>query len=141
MWDVMSTAVSASPAWTALILLVLLLSIFSGSLYARTLLKKDSGSNEPSGLRSLCVFIYASFLKPHTGDDEGYQQQHALESFYKSQASVYDATRKRLLRGREDMLGVVAAQLRHRADNGQLTERIWVDVGVPSFLLSWRCSH
>ncbi|KAI9882914.1 MAG: S-adenosylmethionine-dependent methyltransferase [Watsoniomyces obsoletus] len=129
MWDSMNVVVNAWQAWLGLIVLGLLLSIIGGSLYAWTVRKPDAPSDEPSGFRSLCVFIYASFLKPHTGDDEGYQQQHALESFYKSQASVYDATRRRLLRGREDMLGIVAAQLRHRADTGQLAERIWVDFG------------
>lgn len=51
------------------------------------------------------------------------------ESFYKAQASVYDATRVQLLRGREDMLGLVAAQLKHRAEAGLISQRpVWVDV-------------
>ena len=94
-------------------------------------------------------FFYASFLKPHTGDRAGMGQQAALESFYKAQvrrmlfdtsvprlmrviiqADVYDATRKKLLRGREDMLGLVAAQLKHKAhrDGDFHTKPIWVDV-------------
>ncbi len=46
------------------------------------------------------------------------------------QADVYDATRKRLLRGREDMLALVAAQLRFKAerDGYGLTKPVWVDV-------------
>lgn len=52
------------------------------------------------------------------------------ESFYKAQADVYDATRTRLLRGREDMLGLVAAQLKHRCEAGSISQRpVWVDVG------------
>jgi hypothetical protein len=53
------------------------------------------------------------------------------ESFYKAQADVYDATRKRLLKGREDMLGLMAAQLKHRTEAGLISQRpVWVDVSV-----------
>ena len=46
-------------------------------------------------------------------------------------ADVYDATRKQLLRGREDMLGLVAAQLQYKSERGSYTSRkpIWVDIG------------
>lgn len=71
-------------------------------------------------------FAYSCFLKPHTGDNTG-NQQDALESFYKTQASIYDVTRSRLLRGREDMLAMAAAQLRHQLEQGQYTRKpIWV---------------
>ncbi|PYH47485.1 class I SAM-dependent methyltransferase [Aspergillus saccharolyticus JOP 1030-1] len=82
-----------------------------------------------SGVFTYVKFIYASFLKPHEKNGNG--QQDALESFYKTQASVYDATRRRLLRGREDMLGLVAAQLKHKVDSQELKagEAIWVDIG------------
>ncbi|KAI4848986.1 hypothetical protein E4T44_03617, partial [Aureobasidium sp. EXF-8845] len=74
-------------------------------------------------------FAYSCFLKPHTGDNTG-NQQDALESFYKTQAGIYDVTRSRLLRGREDMLAMAAAQLRHQLEQGQYTRKpIWVDVG------------
>ncbi len=109
---------------------------------------KDT-SESPSAFRSFCMFFYASFLKPHTGDGELTGQQAALESFYKAQviilialrhfkltmglcqANVYDATRKRLLRGREDMLALVAAQLRFKAERDGYgpTKPVWVDVG------------
>ncbi|KAL2872364.1 class I SAM-dependent methyltransferase [Aspergillus lucknowensis] len=81
------------------------------------------------GIFSYLKFIYANFLKPH--DRSGSSQQDALESFYKTQATVYDATRKRLLRGREDMLGLVAAQLKYKVDNKELHtgKAIWVDIG------------
>lgn len=77
----------------------------------------------------LAQFVYACLFKPHTGDGTG-SQQDALESFYKSQASIYDATRSRLLQGREDMLALVAAQVKHRQGTGQATTKpIWVDIG------------
>ncbi|KAL2815707.1 hypothetical protein BJX63DRAFT_420275 [Aspergillus granulosus] len=81
------------------------------------------------GVSSYLKFIYANFLKPH--DKGGSGQQDALESFYRTQATVYDATRKRLLRGREDMLGLVAAQLKYKVDNKELQagKAIWVDIG------------
>lgn len=107
-------------------LIVLIGVIFTSSSFSQS--KKDD--ENPSGLTSFLRFFYASFLKPHTGDGAGNGQQDALESFYKAQAGVYDATRKRLLRGREDMLGLVAAQLVHKAANERPhdTKRIWVDV-------------
>ncbi|PYH90813.1 sialidase [Aspergillus ellipticus CBS 707.79] len=82
-----------------------------------------------SGVFSYLKFIYASFLKPH--EKHGNGQQDALESFYKTQAGVYDATRKRLLRGREDMLGLVAAQLKHKVETKELKagKAVWVDIG------------
>lgn len=98
-------------------------------------------------LLSYARFAYASFLKPYEKPRDGsLNQQHSLESFYRSQvcveqvglctqlttckASVYDTTRKRLLRGREDMLGLVAAQLKYRMSKHGLSQPIWVDVGV-----------
>ncbi|MCJ1306687.1 hypothetical protein MMC25_000330 [Agyrium rufum] len=79
----------------------------------------------------LCKFFYACFLKPHTSDKEYNGQQAALESFYKAQADVYDATRARLLRGREDMLVLVAAQFKYKASIGGLkrAKPLWVDIG------------
>ena len=44
----------------------------------------------------------------------------------------YDVTRKALLKGREDMLALAAAQLQSKAekrDSGAQRNRIWVDVG------------
>lgn len=75
------------------------------------------------------TFVYSCFLKPHSGDRTG-KQQDALESFYSSQASVYDSTRTKLLQGREDMLALVAAQMKHRTQSGEInTKPIWVDIG------------
>ena len=43
---------------------------------------------------------------------------------------MYDATRRRLLRGREDMLGLLAAQLKFKVEKEDLQrgQVIWVDV-------------
>jgi len=94
----------------------------------------DRGSGEPPGLlKSFMLFFYSCFIKPHNGDQKG-TQQDALESFYATQAGAYDKTRKVLLRGREDMLALAAAQLEFRGEkNGTRGEkkRIWVDVGYP----------
>lgn len=82
-----------------------------------------------NGVHLLGQFAYSCFLKPHTGDGTG-NQQDALESFYSSQASIYDATRSKLLQGREDMLAIVAAQVKYRRETGQIANKpIWVDVG------------
>ncbi|KUL84051.1 hypothetical protein ZTR_07119 [Talaromyces verruculosus] len=82
------------------------------------------------GFLSYIQFAYSCFLKPHERDSEGEAgQQHALESFYRAQASVYDATRKRLLCGREDMLALLAAQLKYRESQHQVSKPVWVDIG------------
>jgi betaine lipid synthase len=104
--------------------------VLLGAVFAVTSLTSKKEEETPGTLYSFLRFFYASFLKPHTGDGTGNGQQDALESFYKAQAGVYDSTRKRLLRGREDMLGLVAAQLVHKAASERTHDpkRIWVDV-------------
>ena len=77
-------------------------------------------------------FAYVCFFKPlNIGNSAEVQslsgQQRTLEAFYRTQASIYDATRSTLLRGREDMLQLAAAQLKHRCSNGSV-KPIWVDV-------------
>ncbi|KAF5016477.1 hypothetical protein F66182_11829, partial [Fusarium sp. NRRL 66182] len=82
------------------------------------------------GFLSYIQFAYSCFIKPHERDSEGEAgQQHALESFYRAQASVYDATRKKLLCGREDMLALLAAQLKYRQSQHQVSKPVWVDIG------------
>ncbi|KAJ2895213.1 3-amino-3-carboxypropyl transferase [Zalerion maritima] len=89
--------------------------------------KKEDES--PSLLKSFLVFFWSCFVKPHPGDSKG-TQQDALESFYKTQAGVYDATRSALLKGREDMMSLVAAQLRLKSKPKHPNKkRVWVDVG------------
>lgn len=80
------------------------------------------------------TFFYACFLKPvdrgNAADVKALSgQQRALEGFYRTQAEVYDATRALLLCGREDMLQLAAAQLKHR-QSGQESKPIWVDVSA-----------
>ncbi|KAI0384045.1 hypothetical protein F5Y04DRAFT_248815 [Hypomontagnella monticulosa] len=100
-----------------------------GVCYSTKVAKKPTDSENPSLLQSAWLFFYTCFLKPHDGDSNG-NQQDALESFYKKQAGAYDATRKALLKGREDMLALAAAQLSHRATTSdEKKRRIWVDVG------------
>ncbi|KAI0847088.1 hypothetical protein F5Y00DRAFT_125601 [Daldinia vernicosa] len=100
-----------------------------GVCYSTVLTKKAKDGENPGLVQSLWLFFYTCFLKPHDGGNNG-NQQDALESFYKTQAGAYDATRKALLKGREDMLALAAAQLSHRATKGEEKKRrIWVDVG------------
>lgn len=70
-------------------------------------------------------FAYSCFLKPFDQSSHSGGQQSALESFYKGQAEIYDATRQRLLMGREVMLSLSIAHLKN------LTSRdlVWVDLG------------
>lgn len=87
--------------------------------------------SNPGLIKSLLLFFYSCFLKPHAAGTKD-NQQSALESFYASQAGVYDVTRKALLKGREDMLALVTAQLLHKSRNsGQSGKKkvVWVDVG------------
>lgn len=119
-------------AGVTLVLLIGVVFAFTFQFSSSTKVEEENLSAFSSFLR----FFYASFLKPHSGDGTGNGQQDALESFYKAQAGVYDATRKRLLRGREDMLGLVAAQLVHKAATEPLhdAKRIWVDVSFANIL-------
>ncbi|KFX94751.1 hypothetical protein O988_06138, partial [Pseudogymnoascus sp. VKM F-3808] len=107
----------------AILIGIVFVSTFGGK-------KNPKNDEELSTWSSFLRFFYACFLKPHEKSGEN-GQQDALESFYKAQAGVYDATRKRLLCGREDMLGLVAAQLKQKATAGHSKNqrRIWVDVG------------
>ncbi|KYG40892.1 hypothetical protein M433DRAFT_77038 [Acidomyces richmondensis BFW] len=112
-------------SFASVALIVLLFTYFALSFTELSVLYKTLGLIQNYG-----QFAYSCFLKPHTGDGTG-SQQDALESFYKSQASIYDATRTRLLQGREDMLALVAAQVKYRLKTGQLGRKkpIWVDIG------------
>lgn len=100
-----------------------------GIIFATFLSSTKKNDAEPSLLVALARFVYGCFLKPHESDGNG-SQQDALESFYKTQAGIYDTTRRALLRGREDMLGLVAAQLVQKAakDRSHDSKRVWVDV-------------
>lgn len=54
------------------------------------------------------------------------------------QASVYDVTRQRLLCGREDMLGLVAAQLKHKVESKEIKagKAVWVDVSLDAVFMT-----
>lgn len=110
---------------------VLCLTIGLSRLFAKQGQKNSDQS--PGILRAFGLFFYSCFVKPHQAGDNS-TQQDALESFYKTQASIYDVTRTTLLKGREDMLALAAAQLLHKAEKQSLTgksdeKRIWVDIG------------
>ncbi|KAI9729691.1 MAG: hypothetical protein M1834_006640 [Cirrosporium novae-zelandiae] len=122
-WNFVPTSLHSEIAICASLVFLLIAIIFTYSFA-----KRKGGSD--SGFHSFLWFFYASFLKPHETSDEG-GQQFFLESFYKAQASVYDSTRKRLLRGREDMLGLVAAQLKYKLKKKTLgrSRPVWVDIG------------
>lgn len=109
------------------------LTLLIGIVFALTFRSSENSKDEPSAWSSFMRFFYACFLKPHEGDGSA-GQQAALESFYKAQADVYDTTRKTLLRGREDMLSLVAAQLVQKAAKGRTHDpkRVWVDVSSQS---------
>ena len=103
-----------------------------GAVFSSLLVKSAKSEENPGVLGSVWLFIYSCFLKPHDGDAKR-NQQDALESFYKGQAGAYDATRKTLLKGREDMLALAAAQVlyRGRSENQETSSGkrcIWVDV-------------
>ncbi|KAK0262397.1 hypothetical protein B0A54_05609 [Friedmanniomyces endolithicus] len=117
----------------SVVLAIVLIAYFLASFTELSALQKAYSSCKP-----FITFAYSCFFKPHTGDGTG-NQQDALESFYSSQASVYDATRAKLLQGREDMLALVAAQMKHRREQGQITQKpIWVDVGGGT---GWNIEH
>lgn len=127
---------------------LILLSLFLATIFIAAFKPKSQFSREISTLKGYLRFCYACFVKPHTGDSTGNQQDALVcvfrpqakrscsllveqESFYKAQADVYDATRTRLLQGREDMLALVAAQLKYRNEAGLIKQRpVWVDVSV-----------
>ena len=98
---------------------------FLTAIFAAAFLDPNKYSGPLVTVGAYARFVYACVLKPHTGDDSG-SQQDALESFYKAQAAAYDATRARLLHGREDMLSLVASQLMERRCENK--KPIWVDV-------------
>jgi betaine lipid synthase len=94
-----------------------------------------------SKLKPVALFFYSCFIKP-TGSADSHQAK--LESFYKTQAGVYDSTRKNLLRGRDTMLRLTSAQLKTRlakqqqqqpaSTNQQQPNKdhkpvVWVDMG------------
>ncbi|KAI9264805.1 hypothetical protein BY458DRAFT_438106 [Sporodiniella umbellata] len=73
-------------------------------------------------------FAYACFLKPL--GDHGNDQQSRLESSPCLFFLVYDHSRHYLLKGRETMLKLCAAQLKQQIESGKMDQKpIWVDLG------------
>lgn len=133
MFDTLLSPLTRDPLVQVLVVLGSLVLFLSG-IFLAAFSAKSKYEDVKDTAYAYCKFVYGCFIKPHSGDATG-NQQDALESFYKEQATAYDATRAKLLRGREDMLGLVAAQLKHRKESGSLMSKsIWVDV---SFLCSW----
>ena len=69
-----------SPVLLALFAVIVLAAAFSFITIAR-----PEQLKVPRSLTTFARFFYASFLKPHSGDDAVTGQQAALESFYKAQ--------------------------------------------------------
>lgn len=76
----------------------------------------------------LLRFVWSCFLAPI---GHGTAQKDRLDKFYGSQAEIYDATRGRLLRGREDMLRLTASHLKDQLARGEWEGKklVWVDIG------------
>ncbi|KAI9311216.1 hypothetical protein BX666DRAFT_1999049 [Dichotomocladium elegans] len=73
------------------------------------------------------TFMYSCFFKP-LGQHDHIQER--LESFYESQAHIYDDSRAKLLRGRKSMLRLCAAQIKEQIASGITPEKpIWIDLG------------
>ncbi|GAA5930792.1 class I SAM-dependent methyltransferase [Sporobolomyces koalae] len=72
------------------------------------------------------TFAWNCFLRPlgKTTSQEG-----RLNSFYEGQASIYDKTRAKLLRGRTTMLRLSAAHLREQRKQNPSKKLVWVDIG------------
>lgn len=78
--------------------------------------------------KTLIQFCYYCFIAPFTPSSKkkaksSTGQQSALEAFYEAQATIYDATRKTLLHGREESLQLAACHVQKKK------ELVWVDVG------------
>ncbi|WFD30452.1 hypothetical protein MSPP1_001473 [Malassezia sp. CBS 17886] len=77
-------------------------------------------------VRVAFVFAYNCFLQPL---GKTANQAERLDRFYANQASVYDATRAGLLRGRKTMLKLCAAEMRRVREKHPNKKLVWVDIG------------
>lgn len=140
MFDTLLSPLTRDPLMQVLVVLGSLVLFLSG-IFLAAFSANSKYADAKDTVFAYGKFVYGCFIKPHSGDATG-NQQDALESFYKEQATAYDATRAKLLRGREDMLGLVAAQLKHRKESGALMSKsIWVDVSallLSNFRASWQ---
>jgi betaine lipid synthase len=85
----------------------------------------------------LLRFAYSCFLAPI---GHSTVQKDRLDAFYKSQASIYDATRGRLLKGREEMLRLAASHVQNQLQQAphKRGDLVWVDVGGGT---GWNIEH
>ncbi|ORY82611.1 hypothetical protein BCR37DRAFT_410004 [Protomyces lactucae-debilis] len=86
--------------------------------------KFETTQQGTGGLRTVLTFAYYCFIKP-LGKHAG--QGDRLDRFYAGQANVYDKTRTTLLKGRETMLSMLAAEIKERKMLGK--GLVWVDIG------------
>ncbi|KAI8380989.1 uncharacterized protein BYT42DRAFT_494036 [Radiomyces spectabilis] len=80
-------------------------------------------------IKTPLMFMYSCFFKPL--GDHGANLQNRLESFYRDQANIYDASRGSLLRGRKTMLRLCSAQLKEQLaqQTGAKIKPVWIDLG------------
>ncbi|GAA5862038.1 hypothetical protein JCM8547_001566 [Rhodosporidiobolus lusitaniae] len=83
-------------------------------------------SSVAAELSTAVQFAWNCFLRP-LGKSDG--QKGRLDSFYQNQASIYDKTRAKLLRGRTTMLRLSAAHLREQRRLSPKKRLVWVDIG------------
>ena len=103
-----------------------LLPVYLGLLFLSILIL-----NARKQIYLLARFAYSCFLAPI---GKSGQQKDRLDKFYSTQASIYDATRTRLLKGREEMLRLTAAHLEDQIESKKLAgepekKLVWVDIG------------
>ncbi|KWU43798.1 hypothetical protein RHOSPDRAFT_29502 [Rhodotorula sp. JG-1b] len=79
-----------------------------------------------SQLMTAWSFAWNCFFRPlgKTSSQEG-----RLTEFYRGQASIYDKTREKLLRGRTTMLKLSAAHLREVRHKNPHKKLVWLDIG------------
>lgn len=100
------------------ILTVVLAGIITATIYSA--LKKIK-------VGTVFLFCWNCFFKPFLPSSKKRSdhapQQQALETFYETQASIYDSTRSALLKGREDSLKLLVSHVQ------KIENLVWVDVG------------
>ncbi|KAG0229869.1 hypothetical protein BGW41_002858 [Actinomortierella wolfii] len=80
-------------------------------------------------LKTPITFIVNNFLKP-LRNTSGETLETRLQNYYSGQASIYDTTRNYLLRGRDSMLALMAAQIKEQAKTLPAGKKpIWIDLG------------
>ena len=81
----MVTKVPLSLSFLSLLVVIVSLLLFAIAFSSTTISTPKTVIDLIDNVKNFYKFFYASFLKPHTGDDAVSGQQAALESFYKAQ--------------------------------------------------------